>query len=137
VGGVVSTCALSCLDIREFDALRLDCRPVEVASLPVGDVASLRVRTLHEHGLALAMGGGCAGYGERQRQSGQCDILEERSHVERCYRNTRQSPQYLCDTSPTVRGARICKHSGDTILLLVAYQPYLGADAGVNKLSID
>jgi hypothetical protein len=62
VGGVPSTCALSRFDIRKLDALRLDRRPVEVASLPVRDVASLRVRALNEHGLALAIGGGCAGY---------------------------------------------------------------------------
>jgi hypothetical protein len=61
---VPSTCALSRLDIRELDALRLDGRPIEVASLPVRDVASLGVCAHHERRLALAIGGGCAGYTE-------------------------------------------------------------------------
>ena len=71
-----STCALGRLDVGELDALGLDRGPVE-AALPVGDVASLRVRALHE----LALGCGCTGDAERQRQNGQGDDLEGRSHA--------------------------------------------------------
>ena len=72
-----STCALGRLDVGELDALGLDRGPVETGALPVGDVASLRVRALRE----LAVRCGCAGNAERQRQSGQGDDLEERSHA--------------------------------------------------------
>ena len=61
-----STCALGRLDVGELDALGLDRGPVKTASLPVGDVATLRVCALHERRFALTLGRGCAGYTERQ-----------------------------------------------------------------------
>ena len=76
-----STCALSGLDEGELGALGLDCGPVKTASLPVRDVASLRVCALHERRLRLALGRGCACDSERQSQSGQGNGLEERSHA--------------------------------------------------------
>jgi hypothetical protein len=66
--GCDSTCSLGRLDICELDAFGLERRPVEAASLPVGDVASLRVRALHER--RGAVGRGRAYDAERQRQSG-------------------------------------------------------------------
>ena len=75
-----STCALGRLDVGKLDTLGLECGPVEAVSLPVGDVATLRVRTLHERRLTLALGRGCACDIERQSQNGQGNGLEERSH---------------------------------------------------------
>ena len=69
------TCTLGRFDIGELDTIGLELGPVEATSLPVGDVASLRVRALHECRLALATRCGNAGYAERQRQSGQGDDL--------------------------------------------------------------
>ena len=104
---VPSTCSLCRLDKRELGTLGLDLRPVEVAALPVGDITTLGVCALHE--LALTVGSGCAGYAERQRQSSEDNVVEERSHVERCWGNTRQLPRYLCKIRPTIQGAYICK----------------------------
>lgn len=105
-----STCALGRLDIRELDALGLDRRPVEVASLPVGNVAPLRVCALREHRLALTIGGGCAGYAERQRQSCQDNVLEERSHIERMLREyTTAALLFMQNTRPTIQGTHICQ----------------------------
>ena len=78
-----ATCALGRFDVGELDTIGLERGPVEAASLIVGDVASLRVRALHECRLALATGCGYACYAERQRQSGQGDDLLERLHVQR------------------------------------------------------
>jgi hypothetical protein len=83
--GGCSTCALGRLDVSELDALGLHGRPVEVA-LKVGDVASLRVCSLHERRLTLAIRSRCASYAERQRQSYQGDFSEERSHGEKMLR---------------------------------------------------
>ena len=88
MGEVLSTCALCRLDIRELNTLGLDLRPVEVSSLPVGNVATLGVCALHEHRLALNIESGCAGYAERQRQSGEDNVVKERSHVEKMLGNS-------------------------------------------------
>ena len=82
-GRPCSTCAYGQLDVGKLTALRLELGPGGGASLQVGDVAalSLRVRSLREGRLALVLGLGCTGNAERQRQSGQGDVSEERSHA--------------------------------------------------------
>ena len=64
-----STCALGRLDVGELDALRLDRGPVKTASLPVRDVASLRVRARFTNAgsLSLLGAGAAATPSERDR----------------------------------------------------------------------